>query len=500
MKAIKILTAVLFGVLLGGFLGEASGLNPDILAAIFGVGGVAVSLVGSVIGTNFIETSLTWNGRQVYEAYIRPMFVGMSPLMTPGIRVMTDVVSKRKLNYFSAASKVLKKYTKGWTSPGNFSEYTQRDLDVEQMKAEASQDANEFYQTVYEELQGKGVEWNDLNAAPILKQLVIDAFSKALESDIYRIAWLADPYKETVSGGFYTGTADTDYNAITGFWKRIFDNATTTPTTDDHIKYVPIANGAVAQVDTLTFTGTGGTANVTVNGVAYLGTFDTDLATTAANFVTAHAAALALRGITLTYPGSGAAVVFTSAIAGQPFAAVTIANVTTNLSGTRAATTANTAPADLSADEAIKTFKSLYEGADKTLKTIPKDQKVLLVTDTMYENYLSTLEGQQLTAANTFTSEDGRSLIINGAEVLKYRGVAVVQMGWDVSLDADFPTGRPHRAIYTDQLNLILGIDSVSEFANLEFWYDKNEQENRWRVQLKVGTQYVHGKHTAVAY
>ena len=42
------------------------------------------------------------------------------------------------------------------------------------------------------------------------------------------------------------------------------------------------------------------TANVNVNGVDYLVTFDTDLTTTADNFVTAHAAALLVAGVTVT--------------------------------------------------------------------------------------------------------------------------------------------------------------------------------------------------------
>jgi hypothetical protein len=50
----------------------------------------------------------------------------------------------------------------------------------------------------------------------------------------------------------------------------------------------------------VTLTGTSGTSNVTIGGVAYLATFDTNLTTTAANFVTSHAAALLARGYTVT--------------------------------------------------------------------------------------------------------------------------------------------------------------------------------------------------------
>ena len=46
------------------------------------------------------------------------------------------------------------------------------------------------------------------------------------------------------------------------------------------------------QIDTLTLTGTSGTANIIVNGNTYLATFNTDLPTTASDFVTAYASEL----------------------------------------------------------------------------------------------------------------------------------------------------------------------------------------------------------------
>lgn len=83
-------------------------------------------------------------------------------------------------------------------------------------------------------------------------------------------------------------------------------------------------------------TGTSGTANVTVsNGTisaVYLATFDTNLATTAGNFVTAHAAnMLADLGIVVTNP-SAANLLFASSVAGN--VTVSIANVTGDLAGT----------------------------------------------------------------------------------------------------------------------------------------------------------------------
>ena len=68
------------------------------------------------------------------------------------------------------------------------------------------------------------------------------------------------------------------------------------------------SGGAVAVVpvaaDTVTLTGSSGTCNITVNGTAYLATFDTDLDETSEDFKASHKVALGLRGIKIAVVGS----------------------------------------------------------------------------------------------------------------------------------------------------------------------------------------------------
>lgn len=86
----------------------------------------------------------------------------------------------------------------------------------------------------------------------------------------------------------------------------------------------------------LTITGTSGTANIVVNGDTYLATFDTDLATTAANWVTANASAiLSAHGLTVT--SAGAVVLFEGLT--TDFGTLTISNVSGDLAGTVAEST-----------------------------------------------------------------------------------------------------------------------------------------------------------------
>ncbi len=99
------------------------------------------------------------------------------------------------------------------------------------------------------------------------------------------------------------------------------------PQYDITVAEVASANSA----QTVTLTGTSGTANITIAGTNYLATFATSLTQTATNFVTTHAAAiLTATGATVT--SAGAVITITDATTGFP--TVAIANVTTNLAGT----------------------------------------------------------------------------------------------------------------------------------------------------------------------
>jgi hypothetical protein len=440
---------------------------------------------------NFITTSVTWTGKQNLDYFLRPMFIGQSPWETLGVRVIPNVESAMKLNYFGAAQKILKAYAKGFSGAAGTT-YTQRTLTTYRLKAEAADDALEFYQTVFEQGLRKD-DWNNLDATQ-LKEIIAQLYRNAVKADVFRQFWLSDTNKETVSSGVISGTADADYNVYDGIWKLLMADASTTPS-DTQIFRHTVTDGAVAQVNTVTLTGTSGTANVVVGGKNYLATFDTDIATTSAAFVALHAAALALRGITLTGTST---LIFTSAVPGQPIPTPSVANVSGNLTGSNAATTANTAPSALAAGEAEDIFLALTTGADKVLKGVPNNQKVLLVSDLVLENYIAYLE--------SLGTERAQLLIENGQQFYTYRGIRIMNPGWDLYLNADFPHAAgylyayPHRVIYTTIDNLVLGIDSMNQFNETKMWYNPDAEENRFRSKLVMGCNYVHNKLVAVAY
>jgi hypothetical protein len=102
-----------------------------------------------------------------------------------------------------------------------------------------------------------------------------------------------------------------------------------------------ITGAAAAQVETVTVTGTGGTAQVTMGGVTRTTTFDTNIATTLDNFKAAFEDDYAAVGITLTETAT--TLVFTAATAGVPFTAGAAENLTGDLAGSVAHTTASAA-------------------------------------------------------------------------------------------------------------------------------------------------------------
>jgi hypothetical protein len=251
-----------------------------------------------------------------------------------------------------------------------------------------------------------------------------------------------------------------------------------------------------------------------VNGVNYLATFATDITTTTGNWITANTAALLLRGFVVT---GTTTVILTSSIPGQPFAAPTITNASGNLTGTVAATTANTSNVALTAGQSYTILSNLYTQAPKVLKNLKtlgkpigkpsiqdgapaetKVNKVFLVTDSIYENYIAYLES--IAVAPAFVQ------IVEGVDAVTFRGVPVIPMGWDGYLAADFPSASgalpayAHRAIYMATGNLVIGVQNQSQDQMLMFWYNKDLEQNRFRVKFNMGVNYIHNELLAVAY
>jgi len=432
---------------------------------------------------NLITQNLNFSKESATEYFIKPLFIDND--IRKIISIRTDIKGSEKLDIIDNLQKITKAYAEG----SAFTDSTgvtisQRTITTVDLKAQVKQSGQAFEKWVKEAAIKTGVDISNIEGT-IFEQIIMSIFIDALKADLRRQMFLGDTLKEIG----VTGVADVDYNQYDGFWKQILSNVGGDIPTAQHIV---MANSAVKQVDTVTLTGSSGTANIVVNGVTYLATFTTDLTTSASNFVTSYAATIAARELGTVVTSSGAGIIFTSGVEGRPQSISSASNVSGNLAGNVAATTPNTLPADLGTDEAETAFKSMYKAMPPEMKQV-KDKLKLLVTSSMYENYLETLENDGTLAAHT--------AMVDGVQVLKYRGFEVVEMAsWDTFIASDLVGYYPHRAMLILPENLIFGTDLESDAENVRVIPDEVNEKTIFRAVYKAGTQYVHKNYIVVAY
>ena len=218
---------------------------------------------------NLITTPLTFTRESATEYFFKPLFVEGN--ITKEITVMTNIKSSEELNEISSLSGITKAYAQGASfTASTGATITQRTLTVTDVKAEVQQNGKAFRNFVGQELLKQGVDENDINGTQFEK-IVMELFMRAIESDLQTQIWLGDTAAEVTSSSVKTGVADTFMNVYTGFWTKIIADfgSSTIPSAQRYT----MSNAAVAQVDTITLTGTSGTCNITIMGTAYLVTF-----------------------------------------------------------------------------------------------------------------------------------------------------------------------------------------------------------------------------------
>ena len=445
---------------------------------------------------DLMSHALTFSKESVQEYFIKPLFLQND--IREIVTVRTDIKNSEKLDFIDSLEKITKAYAQGtsFTSSTGVT-ITQKTLTVVDMKAQVEQNGKAFLNYVKESLLKKGVDENDI-ADTLFEQILMEIYMKGMARDLQRQVFFGDTVKETRASGVPTGTLDADYKEYVGFWTRIindFDSAALPAA-----QYLDLNSStyqttvAVKEVDTVTLTGTSGTANVNINGVDYLATFDTDLTTTAANFVTAHAATILAREGKLVVTSSGADIIVTAGIAGMAQQDPTVANVSGDLAGSNANTTANVANTTLKTDAALTAFKALWSQMPNTLRKLFKQEGKIMVTSSVADNYTDTIETLNGSDAAYFTLRDGE-------KKMAFRNVPVIEREeWDEHISEDFGGVRPHRILFTIPRNLVVGTDGISDDTKVESWYEKKDQIRYVRAEYKAGTQYIHEDYIVAAY
>lgn len=447
--------------------------------------------------SDLITTSLTFSRESLTEYFIKPLFLGDD--IKSIVTVRTNIKSSEKLDLIDALENITKAYAQGTSfTPSTGITITQKTITTVAMKAEVQQNGRAFVNYCKQAMLKSGVNINDITDT-LFEQIVLEIFFAALKADFNRQIFFGDTKKETTTSDIATGTADVNYNVYDGFWTWIKEAiaATTIPASQyvnlNSTTYLTTAG--VAQAFTTTLTGTSGTCNVTINGTAYLATFDTSLTQTAANFVTEHAATIAARWHGAVVTSSGAVITVTSSIPGVQISGAAGTAITGNLAaGAPSATVANVTQSSMKADGALAAFRAMYNAMPAVMKA-RKSECVYMVTAAVYDNYMSTLESASA------GSEAAYYAVIDGVKKVAYRGIPIVQMlQWDSIIDTYFGNEYPNRCLLAIPKNLVVGTDAESDMMTGEFFYDRVTQNNVFRIEYMVGTQYVHPNYIVAAY
>lgn len=145
----------------------------------------------------------------------------------------------------------------------------------------------------------------------------------------------------------------------------------------------------------------------------------------------------------------------------------------------------------LSADKAFKAFKAMYAAADSRLLSDPNVQ--LLVTRSMWDNYLVSTEDKEFNGGIT-------TRLDNGQLAMDFRGIKIVMMdSWDRNILAyqnDLTvTVLPHRALLTVPANIPVATLNESDMSTLDSFYDNVTKSNyvdyAYYLDAKFGESYL---------
>lgn len=146
----------------------------------------------------------------------------------------------------------------------------------------------------------------------------------------------------------------------------------------------------------------------------------------------------------------------------------------------------------LAADEALGYLRSVEEASDQLIEIENENDKIYLVTKTIYANLLKTYEA--------LGTDSGLERVENGGKKLMFRGVEVSrQLRWDKVIAANqFPD--PHRIVYTKRGNLILGTDITDDpGSDAIIWTDLKDDIFRTKFHFDMGTDFFFAEYLVYA-
>lgn len=155
---------------------------------------------------------------------------------------------------------------------------------------------------------------------------------------------------------------------------------------------------------------------------------------------------------------------------------------------------------DLSIANIITTFNRVEDAQSDELKYMPDELKLMYVTDPVWKAYRRYLQSNQFSGVET-----SRRDLIDGIETLYYNGIRLVNLGViSKYINTDFYIGSPgdntpNRILLTWPENHYVVSDALTSSMSLDFWYEKKDDVNYWRMFYKMGYTYAFGQYNTIA-
>lgn len=156
----------------------------------------------------------------------------------------------------------------------------------------------------------------------------------------------------------------------------------------------------------------------------------------------------------------------------------------------------------LASNGALGLLRQIWENQTAELRDLPANEKIFYVTNTVLDNYRTTLESQSNVA--------GQMLIEDGRTRFYFRGVEVMAVPeWDSNLaDSTNPhyTGSllsigSNLIVYGAKANFVFGSDVAAGENEIKVRYaDDDNEKMKVTTKFKLGVQIIHYELVAIAY
>lgn len=154
--------------------------------------------------------------------------------------------------------------------------------------------------------------------------------------------------------------------------------------------------------------------------------------------------------------------------------------------------------AALDADEAKAVLAAAWAQSSNLLKQVPKSSLTFWVTGSIYDNYVTSLQGTGAVTEQAFEN------IQKGVTTLTYNGIKVRPVRiWDTELeDSTNPLNATtrHLVLLTTKENHIFGVENSADLNKIEGWYERKERKYYFEGDMKFGYQYLHCDLQTIAY